>query len=180
MIGPAGSGKTTIGRKISQNMSIPFISKDFIKELLFEELGWGDRQKSLKIGGIAYSILYYFIEIILKDYKPLVIDGNFVPQLDAEKIKKIKKNIDFIPIQINLTAEKNRLAKRFKKRTALNFRHPGHCEENMYDEIKDSLKRGYMETLDIEGEIINVNTTNLNRVNYDEIIKNIEDIIQNN
>jgi adenylate kinase family enzyme len=40
--GPPCSGKTTIGRELLADLSLPMLSKDMIKEILFDALGWGD------------------------------------------------------------------------------------------------------------------------------------------
>jgi 2-phosphoglycerate kinase len=41
--GPPAAGKTTLGRQLAGALSLPFIHKDGIKEILFDVLGWRDR-----------------------------------------------------------------------------------------------------------------------------------------
>jgi adenylate kinase family enzyme len=49
--GPPAAGKTTIGRELSSQLRLPLISKDTIKEALFDELGFGDLEWSARLGG---------------------------------------------------------------------------------------------------------------------------------
>ena len=44
--GPPASGKTSLGIKLVTELKLPFIFKDGIKELLFDSLGWKDRDWS--------------------------------------------------------------------------------------------------------------------------------------
>jgi shikimate kinase len=38
------TGKTTLGRKLAQDLSLPLICRDSIKESLFDSLGYSDRE----------------------------------------------------------------------------------------------------------------------------------------
>ena len=51
--GLPGSGKTTLSRELAPRLGLPLISKDDIKELLFDQLGWSDREQSKRFGGAA-------------------------------------------------------------------------------------------------------------------------------
>ena len=64
--GPPGSGKTTLGTRIAETFDLPFINKDGIKELLFDTLGWSDREWSKRLGAATYTILYHIIEAELR------------------------------------------------------------------------------------------------------------------
>ena len=48
--GPPGTGKTTLAAKIAEDFRLPLITKDGIKESLFDSLGTGDREWSRKLG----------------------------------------------------------------------------------------------------------------------------------
>ena len=56
------TGKTTLGHKIAKRYNLPFISKDAVKESLFDSLGCDTREWSKRLGQATYPILYYFME----------------------------------------------------------------------------------------------------------------------
>jgi predicted kinase len=56
------TGKTTLARKIAEKYSLPLISRDDIKESLFDSLGYSDREWSKKLGIASYDLLYFFTE----------------------------------------------------------------------------------------------------------------------
>ena len=56
--GPSATGKTSLAERLSEDLSIPLIAKDTIKEQLFNSLGWSDRAWSRKIGGASYDLGY--------------------------------------------------------------------------------------------------------------------------
>ncbi len=58
ILGPPGTGKTTLGKRIAKDLNLPFVHKDGIKELLFDKLGWSDRVWSRKVG-IAITFTSY-------------------------------------------------------------------------------------------------------------------------
>lgn len=60
------TGKTTLGKRLAEELNLPFVSKDDFKELLFDTLGWKDREWSKKLGTASYTILYHVAESILK------------------------------------------------------------------------------------------------------------------
>ena len=41
--GLPGVGKTSLASKIATQLSWPLLTKDMIKESLFDSIGWGDR-----------------------------------------------------------------------------------------------------------------------------------------
>ncbi len=175
--GPPCTGKTTLGEKIAKEFNIPFINKDSIKELLFDNLGWSDREWSKKLGRTSYGILYYLIESLLKVNIPFIIESNFKPKFDNKKFEELKAKYNFQILQMLCMTEDSVLLERFKKRSESVERHPGHVDNKNYDEFKDILLKGKHKKLDISGDILEIDTTDFSKMNYNKIFKEIRNKI---
>ncbi len=56
--GLPASGKTTLSRRLSEALRLPLLSKDLIKESLFDVLGVNDRAWSLQLGAATMEVLW--------------------------------------------------------------------------------------------------------------------------
>jgi adenylate kinase family enzyme len=56
--GIPGAGKTTMSRALSRALTLPLLSKDAVKESLFDVLGVRDREWSLQLGAAANNVLW--------------------------------------------------------------------------------------------------------------------------
>ncbi len=171
--GPPCTGKTTLGKRIAKEFDLPFISKDDIKESLFDDLGWSDREWSKKVGVATYNILYYFMESLLAVEAPFIVESNFKPEFENEKFQNLKDKYDFEPLQIQCKTEGKILSERFKKRSESGKRHPGHVDHLNYEEFRNVLFKGEYEILDIGGKICKVDTTNFDKINYKKLFDKI-------
>ena len=68
--GMPASGKSTIAVRISESLGIPMLSKDSIKEVLFDDLGFHSRAEKVQLGTAAMHILYYAAAQLMKVGKP--------------------------------------------------------------------------------------------------------------
>lgn len=172
--GLPGTGKSTLGRRLAEKLQLPFISKDDFKEIVFDDLGWQDREWSRKVGGASYDMLYYVAESILKAGKPLIIETNFNPANANKKILKLKDKYDFTPFQIRCHTDGEVLFNRFKSRVESGNRHPGHVDGESLEEFRPILMKGMIEALNVGGELFDLDTTDFDKVDYDELIEAIK------
>jgi predicted kinase len=56
--GLAASGKTTVGRLLSEQLSLPLLDKDAILEALFDSLGCNDRDQRYRLSRASDEVLY--------------------------------------------------------------------------------------------------------------------------
>src|SRR5579884_2907042 len=111
--GPPGTGKTTLGKRLAKELSLPFIHKDGIKELLFDKLGWSDRAWSKTLGIASYALLFYFLETQLSAGRSCIVESNFHADFDTERFLALKAQYDFEPLQICCMADGEVVFQRF-------------------------------------------------------------------
>ena len=75
--GVPASGKTTFAAWLSQETGIPYLSKDEIKEILFDTLGFRCREEKVALGKAAEEILYHFAKSQLCVGQPFILENNF-------------------------------------------------------------------------------------------------------
>lgn len=175
--GQPGTGKTTLSHKIAKHFKLPVVNKDYIKEIIFDNLGYSDRDWSIKAGVTSYRILDYFIENQLKAGNSLIIESNFNPKFDNQRFKEWQEKYHFKTLQIMLHADGNVLIERFKKRNETGERHPGHAEQYFFDSGEIDNLKAELKPLGLSGDVVSIDTTDFSQIDYDAIYKNIDKLL---
>ena len=103
--GHPSTGKTTLGKRLAQELNLCFISRDDLKESLFDNLGWKDREWSKKLGIASYKLLYHFIESLLVAGHSFIAESNFDPEYDTSRFLELKRKYGFNSFQVQCKTE---------------------------------------------------------------------------
>lgn len=158
-------------------MVIPVFSKDSIKEVLFDELGWRDREWSKMLGRASVELLYHFAGTQLELGNSVILDNSFYPELASPKLQALKKQHKANFLQIICNTDGDTLFARFKQRAESGTRHEGHVDMQSLDELKANLQRERPLQLNVDGSLIQIDTTNLAELHDEDLLTEVKTLI---
>ena len=72
--GMPATGKTTFASYLSAHLHVPMVSKDFVKERLYDAVGFRSRAEKVKLGAAAMQIMYDFADSCLSAGTPVILE----------------------------------------------------------------------------------------------------------
>lgn len=180
--GIPATGKTTYGNKISKELKIPIFSKDRFKEVIYDSVcdsSFGYEQKR-KVGISSYSVLYAICEEMMKIGASFIIESNFTKD-SAVRINELLEKYSYKGIVVKFDADLKTLHTRFLEREQTAERHPGLVANGVFDDFekfKEISQKARDFKLEKNEEIL-VDTTDFSQVNFEEILRKIENRCQN-
>lgn len=175
--GRPAAGKSTLTKWLSKEIKISLVSKDSIREELFNRLGWKDRAWAQMLGKASVDMMFCFAKAALEVGHSIIMDNTFNPVASVPRFQALKELYNAKSIQIICDAENDVLFERFKSRFELGNRHPGHGDEALLNGLHEFLTGGYSPFLDIGGSVIEMDTTDFAKVNYQEILKQVKSLL---
>ena len=189
--GIPAAGKSSMARKLAVHYQIPMISKDDIKEILFDDLGFNSREEKVKEGIAAMHIMYYMAEQMMRVKKPFILENNF-EFISKEELIKLLNEYEYQAITVTLTGDYPTIYQRFLERNENPTRHRGHVVNDCYPEIEMNhkaavlsyedfvtgiQKRG-MDQFSANGPQVIVDTTNFEKLDLSDVVEKISELIE--
>ncbi len=188
--GIPAAGKSTMAEVLSERLKLPVISKDTVKELLFDNVGFQSRAEKVKLGITGMEIMYYVAGQLMKAGQPFILENNF--EYSSEQgIKSLLEKYQYSALTITLTGDYKVIYQRFLKRENSPDRHRGHVVNDCYPEKKENNlktikaktisyenfvcgieKRGF-DAFCVDGRQIKVDTTDFSKINMGELFSQI-------
>jgi len=182
--GPSASGKSTLSHRLSKDLKVPMICRDDIKEAMFDSMkkaeGVTDRQRSIEYGSAAALILVREVEEFLNAGVSCIIEAKFNPKFSQAELSELIEKTGANAIQIQTVCDGQVLYDRFKERSLRGERHPGHGDSGNAEEFKDELLAGRSPVLDIQGDLLEYDTTQENENAYQGLLSKIKTSVSAN
>ena len=188
--GIPAAGKSTMAEVLSERLKLPVISKDTVKELLFDNVGFQSRAEKVKLGITGMEIMYYVAGQLMKAGQPFILENNF--EYSSEQgMKSLLEKYQYSALTITLTGDYKVIYQRFLERENSPDRHRGHIVNDCYPEKKENNmktlkaktisyenfvcgieKRGF-DAFCVDGRQIKVDTTDFSKINMGELFSQI-------
>jgi predicted kinase len=134
ILGCPASGKTTLARRLAAELAVPILSKDDIKEALFDVLGVGDRESSRRLSNACFAAQLRIAATQLEAGISCLLEGNWRPE-HAGDLRAVLARSGAPAAQIWCRASVVETLRRFTARV----RHPGHLDAaDLAEEVQQS------------------------------------------
>ena len=135
--GIPASGKSTLAKALSDRLHIPMLSKDAIKEILFDDVGFDSRAEKVALGTAAQNILYYAARQLMCCNQPFILENNF-ETASKQGLDALLAEFHCTAVTITLTGDLSTIYNRFVQRNRSPERHRGHVINDRYPETEPS------------------------------------------
>ena len=161
--GPPCAGKSHLTDVLAEATSLPILTKDMIKETVYDTAGWADRDWSRRLGTAAAALLWMFARSLLSQGQDCLIEANFRASLAANELTRLTSDLKFTSAQIFMTAAPAVLAERFRTRARLQTRHPGHLDAELQHEYsEESIPQDQLRPVPGTDFVLSLDTTAIN------------------
>jgi len=126
--GSPGAGKSTLAGSLARSLDFPRLSKDVIKETLFDQLGHvaeDERESSRQLGGASMELLWR----LAGSSPSVVLEANFRSDSPYERERLLA--LSPTPVEVFCRVPFAIAAERYAKRAASPHHHPVHVERTL-------------------------------------------------
>jgi predicted kinase len=145
--GPPGAGKSTLARPLAQELGLPLIAKDVIKEALALVLPPADVDESRRLGAATYEVMF----ALARDAGSAVLESNF-NRVAGMRIAAICAR----PIEVFCHCPSDEVTRRYE--TRIGERTAAHFDAQRLDELRARLAEENA-PLALGGPVLEVDTT---------------------
>lgn len=152
--GAPGSGKSTLAGPLAVELGFPLLSKDIIKETLFDQLGHvapDEWRSSQQLGGAAMELIW----CLAGACPAVVLEANFRSRSSYERERLLA--LSSRPVEVYCRVPISVAAQRYAERGASASHHPVHVARSLpveaFDEFQDPFGVGPVIEVDTNGPV---------------------------
>lgn len=176
--GMPGTGKTTISEKLTDDLRVPLLGKDALKEFLLDRLGASDGERSRAVGKVTFYMLYAFIDTMLANSETLIVECPFYKEGAVAVIGNTLRQHDARFLEIYCKTDPIVRRRRYIERAENGQRHAGHADTSYFEDLApDKPEPTQYNPLKL-GKLITVDTTEFDEADYARLLKNVKAWLQ--
>lgn len=173
--GDLAAGKSTLAASLSEELKIPYIIKDALKEIVCDEIGFANREENRRLSKVATSDMIYFFKQSALAGADLILEANFRHQ-ELVDIEFIAEQSSYQVLLIVLTGDIELLYQRFLDR--LPTRHIAHRSMNL--DLSLDKFAAYIEELRNEDPVFEPHYIDMSDLDEDEVVDQALRLVKEN
>lgn len=163
--GDLAAGKSTLAKKLSQKLNALFFTKDVLKEILSDDIGFSNRQENKKLSIASINIINHIFNQYAFLKQDLILEANFHKE-EIEVLQNLANKNNYNIVILYLQGDINMLFERFTNRIENENRHPTHCTSDITS--KENFTK-YLENNRKELSCFNYHPIKVEKDNYEQV-----------
>lgn len=172
--GHPATGKTTLAHYLAQELKLPLLWRDGLKEKLADTLGGSSDEWSLQLSVASWELLYHLVETLLRAHVSHIVESNFTPSYATPRWQALYERYSLQIIQLRCDAPPATVITRYHERIKQGTRHPIH--RFVRDDVNYAalLQRGPMDWVDVPSTRLSIDTGEKGVNDYTDIVAQIQ------
>lgn len=185
--GMPASGKTTFAAHLAEKLSLPMISKDRIKELMYDTVGFHSRTEKITLSIASTQMLYYFAESLMQTGASFVLENNF-ENVQRQDLQALVNRYSYRPVTVRFGGDVQVIYERYLQRNTQQERHGGHKTNDVWplpegeaffsspmtmDEFVSGVAMRGIAEFSLDGAEIYVDATDFSRLSYEDVVERV-------
>jgi predicted kinase len=172
--GAPASGKTTLARRLAGELGLALLTKDLIKETLFDTLGVPSAERSVELSAASFAVLASVGRELLAAGVSVILEANYQRGRSERDLGPLVAGAKAVLVHCETTRDE--IVRRYTARiSGATDRHPGHGDAGGLPVVLERIDAGVYEPLDLAIPVIRVDTTDGYRPMYEEIRRFLTD-----
>ena len=171
--GDLASGKSTLASALSENLGIPYVTKDALKEIVCDVIGYASREENRRLSITATDDMIYFFKACAFVGNDLILEANFRHE-ELSRLKIIAEEYQYHVCLIVLTGDDALLYQRFLDR--LPNRHIAHRSLSLDHSFEKFVS--YLEMIRHEDLVFEPQIIDMTDLDEDEVTDKALDILE--
>ena len=177
--GDLATGKSTFSNILSKRYDTVAFTKDTIKEVLGDTIGFANREENLKLSKATMELMIFVFSEFAKLDKALILEANF-HKVDLERLHEIATAHNYEVMVLVLRGDINILHKRYLNRICNENRHPVHLSTTLdiYADFKKYVETSRKE--EITGNTLEIDANDFSYQQDETLLLEIDKFMQQN